>query len=636
MQYLQIKNIHKSFTDKPLLAGVDFSISKWQKVALVAQNGMGKSTLLKIIIWWLEPSIWEVVIHKWIRLWFLDQTTTIDPSMVVMEALFHHDHPLWQLIKRYENMILDPHTDDHAMQEVLAEIEQQNAWEYETKVKTIIAKLQLTPHLQKTMWSLSWGEAKRVALAKALIDEPDMLILDEPTNHLDVEMIEWLEKFLLQSQLTLLMVTHDRYFLDSICTDIYELYKWKIYQYTGNYEDYLVKKAERQELEQRELHHMKQLWKQELAWVRKAPRWRWTKSVDREKKFHELDDSFQQEKSNHKQAAAKLIMWVWDRRLWSKIIKIHHLKKTFDTKCIIKDFSHDFKEWERVGIIGKNWVWKSTFVQILTGDMQPDSGNIERGEKVIFWHYQQKDILLHTEKRVIDVIRDIAPYTQIGKEKFSAAQLLDRFLFTPAMQQMSAYNLSGGEKKRLHLLMVLVENPNFLILDEPTNDLDLVTLSILEEFLLAYKWCLVIISHDRFFMDKIVDHIFAFEWDGEIYDFRWTYTAYTQDKARRDSFIKQQEKKKKDEPKQQQSIDASSTSITPPAKQKLTFQEKYEFENLGKEISILEKRVWEINFIFQYQTVWLEDMKKLGKEMDTLMKSLGEKETRWLELCERE
>jgi ABC transport system ATP-binding/permease protein len=612
---------------KPLLDGVDFSISKGQKVGLVAQNGAWKSTLLKIIMGQLDATEWEVIISKQIRIGFLSQTFDVDPKMSVLDALFRHDHVLGQLIRKYEQMLIHPDTDDAAMQDILIKIEDANAWEYEVQVKTIISKLQLTPLLEQTMWSLSWGEAKRVALAKALLDEPDFLILDEPTNHLDVDMIEWLERYLSQSHLTLLMVTHDRYFLDGVCTDIIELARWKMYYYSGNYESYLEKKAEREALEQRALHHMKQLWRKELEWVKKAPRWRGTKSVSREKKFDGIDDEYFDSKAILQQAAKKLTLSVETRRLGSKIIKIHHMKKAFGDKVILKDFSHDFKEGERVWIIGKNWVWKSTFVNILTWDEKPDSGDIQVWEKVVIWHYQQKDIKFNTDKRVIDLVREAAPFIQLGKTKLTATQLLERFLFSAPMQQVSAHSLSGGEKRRLHLLMVLIQNPNFLILDEPTNDLDLVTLSILEDFLLEYTWCLLVISHDRYFMDKIVDHLFAFTGDGIVTDFWWTYSAYTQHKSQLDQWIKKQEKKAKE---------IASIANEPEAiqKKKLTFQEKHEFEQLWKEISILEKRVDEINFIFQHQTVWLDDMKKLGKEMDTLVNALGVKETRWLELCE--
>lgn len=622
---------------KPLLAGVDFSISKGQKIALVAQNGAGKSTLLKVIMWQIDTSDWDVIFTKNIRVWFLAQTFPVDPAMSVLDALFSHDHAIWQLIRRYEQILLDPHADDEAMQDILAQIEAAHARDYETQVKTITSKLQLTPLLNQTMWSLSGWEAKRVALAKVLLDEPDFLILDEPTNHLDLDMIEWLERYLVQSQLTLLMVTHDRYFLDSICNEIIELERWKIYTYTGNYESYLTKKAEREALEQRALHHAKQLWTKELAWVRKAPRWRWTKSVSREKAFYAIDEAYFDTKATVQQAAKKLTLTVEPRRLGSKIFKIHHMKKTFGEKVILKDFSHDFKEWERVGIIGKNWVGKSTFVHMLTGDILPDSGDAQRGEKVVLWHYQQKDISFEMEKRVLELVREVAPFIQLWKNKITAAQLLDRFLFPPALQQSFAHSLSGGEKRRLHLLMVLIQNPNFLILDEPTNDLDLMTLSILEEFLLEYTWCLVVISHDRYFMDKIVDHLFVFEWEGIVKDFWWTYSAYTANKSHQLHHEKQQEKKAKEQAAKKEAIinweDWSDDTL--PIQKKLTFQEKYEFEKLGEEIAILEKRVGEINFIFQHQTVWLEDMKKLGKEMDTLMNTLGTKETRWLELCER-
>ncbi len=636
---------------KPLLAGVDFSISKGQKVALVAQNWAGKSTLLKVIMKQIEPSEWDVVFNKSIRTGFLSQTFAVNADMLVLDALFSHDNVFGQLIRRYEQILLDPQADDEIMQDILAQIEAAHARDYETQVKTITSKLQLTPLLTQTMWSLSGWEAKRVALAKVLLEEPDFLILDEPTNHLDLDMIEWLERYLAQSQLTLLMVTHDRYFLDSICNEIIELERWKIYTYTGNYESYITKKAEREELEQKALHQAKQLWKKELAWVRKAPRWRWTKSVSREKAFYEIDKEYLDAKWTLHQAAKKLTLSVESRRLGSKIFKIHHMKKSFGDKVILKDFSHDFKEWERVGIIGKNWVWKSTFVHILTWDIPVDSGDMERGEKVVLWHYQQKDITFNMEKRVLELVREVAPFIQLWKNKITAAQLLERFLFPPALQQSFAHSLSGWEKRRLHLLMVLIQNPNFLILDEPTNDLDLMTLSILEEFLLEYTWCLVVISHDRYFMDKIVDHLFVFEWDGIVQDFWGTYSDYTMNKWSKNQSLKQQEKKAKEQEAKKvalewdgnwewwennnESLLHSDWEIHPPIKKKLTFQEKYEFEKLGEEITILETRVGEINFIFQHQTVGLEDMKKLWKEMDTLMNTLGVKETRWLELCER-
>ncbi len=581
-------------------------------------------------MWQIEPTEWEVHIYKNIRVWFLSQNFIVDPDTNVLDALFRHDHTLWQLIRKYEQMMLDPSADSDDLQKILSEIEDANAWEYEVQVKTIISKLQLTHLLTQNVGSLSWWEAKRVALAKALLDEPDFLVLDEPTNHLDLDMIEWLERYLSQSSLTLLMVTHDRYFLDGICSDIIELARGKIYHYPGNYELYLEKKAEREELEQRALHHLKQVWRKELAWVRKAPRGRWTKSVSREKKFDVIDESYFDTKTILQQSAKKLTLSVEKRKLWAKIIKIHHLKKKFGDKVILEDFSHDFKEWERIGIIWKNWVGKSTFVHILTWDEQPDSGDIAVGEKVVMGHYQQKDIAFNTDKKVIDIVRDIAPSIQVGKTKLSAAQLLERFLFPPQMQQQSAYMLSWWEKRRLHLLTVLVQNPNFLILDEPTNDLDLVTLAILEEFLLEYSWCLLVISHDRYFMDKIVDHIFAFTWEGKVVDFRGSYTDYTHHSNQLSLWIKKQEKIEKQKSKNNIEI------AGPMLKKKLTFQEKHEFEQLWKEIAILEKRVDEINFIFQHQTVWLEDMKKLWKEMDTLVNTLGEKETRWLELCERE
>ena len=516
------------------------------------------------------------------------------------------------------------------MQKILHQIEDAHAWEYEVKVKTIVGQLNLTHHLTQKMWSLSWGEAKRVALAKALLDEPDFVILDEPTNHLDLDMIEWLENYLTQSHLTLLLVTHDRYFLERVCTHILELDKWKIHPYAGNYQVFLEKKAAREELERQTVHNMKQLRRHELDRMRRAPGARRTKQYARIKEFEKLEDTYMESKSILAQKDKKLTLEVQQRRMWDKILKIHHLKKSFGDKLILKDFSHDFRHGERVGIIGKNGVWKSTFVNILTWEEHTDSGDIQQGKTIYMWHYHQKQSLFETDKRVIDVIRDIAEYVFVAKwKKLTASQMLERFLFSPSQQQAFASTLSWGEKRRLHLLTVLIKNPNFLILDEPTNDLDIVTLTILEEFLLEYQWCLIVISHDRFFMDKIVDHIFAFEWDGEVVDFRWSYSEYVAHKSQ----LLQQEKKQLAAERQKQ--ESQKVAATPTEKKKLSYKEKLEMDTLGKEISVLEKRVDEINFIYQSETMDWDKMKKLGREMDEIVKALGEKETRWLELADR-
>lgn len=630
MQYLLVRHLYKSFTGKPLLNDVNFAIEKWQKVALVAQNGAGKTTLLKLIMGQLEWSAGDILFTKNVRVSFLSQDFEVDPNMSVLEALFTHENELGQLIRRYEALLLDPNHSEEEMQKILHQIEDAHAREYEVKVKTIIGQLNLTQYLTQTMWSLSWGEAKRVALAKALLDEPDFLILDEPTNHLDLDMIERLENYLKQSHLTLLLVTHDRYFLERVCTNILELDRGKIHSYNGNYQVFLEKKAQREELEQKTVHNMKQLRRHELDRMRRAPGARRTKQYARIKDFEELEDTYKASKSILNEKAKKLTIEVNQRRMGDKILKIHHLKKSFGDKLILKDFSHDFRHGERVGIVGKNWVGKSTFVNILTGEESADSGDIQQWRTVYLGHYQQQQALFQTDKRVLEIVKDVAEYIFVAKwKKLTASQMLERFLFSPNQQQAFASTLSWGEKRRLHLLLVLIKNPNFLILDEPTNDLDLVTLAILEEFLLDYTGCLIVISHDRFFMDRIVDHIFAFEWDWIVRDYRWSYSEYVAFKA------EEQQLEKKQLQAERQKAEAKKEAIISPDKKKLSYKEKLEMETLWKEISILEKRVDEINFIYQSETLDGDKMKKLGREMDEIMKALTEKETRWLELAER-
>jgi len=477
------------------------------------------------------------------------------------------------------------------------------------------------------MGSLSGGEAKRVALAKALLDEPQFLILDEPTNHLDLDMIERLENYLKKSDMTLLMVTHDRYFLERVCTDIFELDRGKMYMYSGNYEKFLIKKAEREEQESKAVHHLKMLYKTELFWIRKAPRARGKKSVG----FYELEANYKSKKSDLGEQATKIMLEMEDRRMGSKILKIHALCKSYGDKQILKRFTHDFRQGERVGIIGKNGVGKSTFVNILTGNEQADSGSMEFGPTVKVGYYEQHQAIPDNEMKLIDYVKAVAEHAVIGKLKFTASQLLERFLFPPKQQQARLYSLSGGERRRLRLLMIIITNPNFLILDEPTNDLDLMTLSVLEEFLLAYQGCLIIISHDRFFMDKLVDHLFVFQGEGEVFDFWGTYSEYKlMNKAESVEAAKQN---KEAFERMIQDEDTEPHIIAP---KKLSYHEKREFEQLGADIQKMEQRKEEINLVFQQETIDNEVIKTLGKELSILVESLNTKELRWLELAERE
>ena len=628
MQYLLVKDIHKAFTDKPLLDGVNFSVLKGQKIALVAQNGAGKSTLLHILMGTIEPNQGTVAFNKDIKVRFLSQTFDAPDDMSVRDALYIYDNPIGQLLRRYELLLLDPDADQIIIHTTLQEIEKIHAREYEVKLKTIISQLQLNAHLEQQMGALSGGEAKRVALAKTLLDEPHFLILDEPTNHLDLEMIERLENYLKKSDMTLLLVTHDRYFLERVCTDIYELDRGKLYMYPGNYEKFLMKKAERHEQEAQVVHHLKMLYKEELYWIRKAPRARWAKSVGRTKKFYDLEANYRSQKSTLQEQFDKLTLEMDGRRLGSKVLKIHSMTKSYGDKLIIKKFTHDFKQGERVWIIGKNGVGKTTFVNILAWLEQADGGGMEFGPTVKLAYYQQKQTIPDADITILDFVKSIAEYVTIGKVKLSASQLLERFLFSRKQQQVRLFSLSGGEKRRLSLLTTLIANPNFLILDEPTNDLDLATMAVLEEFLLAYQGVLIIISHDRFFMDKLVDHLFVFTGNGEITDYWWTYSEYKlhyNANHARPIWVDNQK----------HNVEEVEV-ITTAKPKKLSYNEQREFEQLGLDIQKLEQRKEEINMVFQQEDLDHERIKVLGKELSTLVDVLVTKETRWLKLAERD
>lgn len=607
MYYLQVKELSHRYGQRSIIDDIDFSIEKWQKIALVARNGMGKSTLLNLLVWSLECVHGDIVRNKSIRIGFLSQQFDVNPDLIVQDRLYEHT----MSDEEYEER------------------------EHITKIKKIINKLKLTSHLTQTIWSLSGGEQKRLSLAKVLMDEPDMLILDEPTNHLDLSMIERLEKFLRKSSMTLLMVTHDRYFLQRVCTQIIELERWKIYMYPGNYTFYLQKKAERLEKEQKDTHIMKQLYRRELSRVKKAPRARATKSVKREKDFFALQDTYYDKKETLAHNSKKIEIASSDKseevRLWNKIMILSHISKSFDQKIILSDFSHEFRQGERIGILGKNGVWKSTFLQILTGDSEFDKGKIERADTIRIGHYSQ-NIVFPSHVKVIDYAKSVADYMLIGKDKISTTKLLERFLFSQQQQQQRIHDLSGWEKRRLYLLTTLMRIPNFLILDEPTNDLDIDTLTAFEDFLSSYKWCLIVISHDRYFIDKIADRIFFFEWEGKITDFQWSYTMFThhQEKHKKSS-------KKWNSIKEEIKIpmhESQGESLISP-KKSLTYNEKREFEWLIDEIAQWESRKDDINTIFQTQQLSHEEIKSLGKELQKLVNDLQMKEERWLELSER-
>lgn len=582
MLYLKATDLTKSYTSKILVDHVDFTISRWQKIALVAKNGAGKSTLLKVLMKQIDLSDGAIERREWVRIWYLSQDTKLNDTQTVRELLFDFD------------------TMQHREQEV--------------ELNIAINKLRIKPYLDQTIWSLSWWEKKRVALTKTLMGNPEMLILDEPTNHLDLDMIEWLERYLKNQRITLLMVTHDRYFLERVCTHIFELTRGKIIVFPGNYSYYLEQKAIREENERIEVHKLKQLYRKELSRIKKSPSGRQTKSNSRSTRFDVINDRYDTLKDLVFDEQAKLTLSVQARHLWGKILKLKHINKTFGDKKILSDFSHEFRHNERIGIIGKNGVGKSTFVRMLIDEESIDSWTIQSGETVVFWHYQQKEVHFSEDKRVSDIVHD--------------RKLLEQFLFPPNQQHIFAENLSGGEKRRLHLLSILQTRPNFLILDEPTNDLDLITVGVLEDFLMTYKGCLIIISHDRFFMDKITDHLFIFEWDGVVRDFWGTYSEYKEQGTRN--------REQGTGNKEQMSWKPVTWNLQPETKNKLSYSEKRELDQLTKEIHILEKERDEINRIFEQKDVAYDDIKDLSDALWIILRQLDQKEYRWFELSSKE
>jgi len=601
--YLKVTNLAKSFTSKVLVDHTDFTISRWQKIALVAKNGAGKSTLLKLLMKEIDLSDGAIERREWIRIWYLSQDlgassgagTRLDDNLTVREFLFDFD------------------TLQHREQEV--------------ELNIAINKLRIKSYLDQTIWSLSGWEKKRVALTKTLMGNPEMLILDEPTNHLDLDMIERLERYLKNHRITLLMVTHDRYFLERVCTHIFELHRGKIIIFPGNYSYYLEHKSIREENERIEVHKLKQLYRKELSWIKRAPSGRQTKSNSRATRFENINERYDELKDTVFNDQAKLTLSMEKKQLWGKILKLKNIKKSFWNKKILSDFSHEFRHNERIGIIGKNGVGKSTFVRMILGEEPIDSWHVQTGETVVFGHYQQKEIHFPEDKRVSDIVHD--------------RKLLEQFLFPPNQQHVFAENLSGGEKRRLHMLTILQNRPNFLVLDEPTNDLDLVTVWVLEDFLLTYKGCLIIISHDRFFMDKITDHLFIFEGDGVVKDYWWTYSEY---KLAVESWKLKVESSKKEKNYisdfEQETRTNEQKLVTwnlkPETKNKLSYIEKRELDQLTKDIVALEKERDEINRIFDQKDVPYDDIKDLSEALWVILRQLEQKEYRWLELSSRE
>ncbi len=617
MNYLSVENISKSFGARTLFEGVSFGINKDQKIAFVAKNGTGKSTILSIINGLDFPDTGQVVIRKGIRMEFLSQEPNLQGELTVEESIFASDNEILKVIERYEKA-LENMDDQEEYQLAFDQMDQFNAWDFETQYKQILFKLKLED-LKAKVKNMSGGQRKRLALAIILINKPDLLILDEPTNHLDLEMIEWLEDYFAKENITLFMVTHDRFFLERVCNEIIELDNGKIYQYKGNYSYYLQKKEERIASENASIDKAKNLFVKELEWMRRQPKARTTKSKSRQDDFYVIKD-----KANSRRKEHVLELEINMERMGSKIIEMHNVSLSFNDKIILKNFDYLFNRGERIGIIGKNGTGKSTFLNILTQTLQPDSGKVVIGDTIKVGYYTQSGINPKPEQKVIDIIKEYGEYIPLTKGRtISAGQLLERFLFDRKKQHDFVEKLSGGELKRLYLCTVLIQNPNFLILDEPTNDLDIVTLNVLENFLLDYPGCLLVVSHDRYFMDKIVDHLFVFRGEGEIEDFPGNYSDF---RIYEDSVepVKDDTSKEKVNWKDNQ-----------PKKSGLSFNEQKEFSKIEREINDLEYQKKQIEDGFSNGTVSDDEMISKGLELQKIIETLEEKEERWFELSSK-
>lgn len=624
MNYLSGESLGKSYNEKWLFQDLNFGISKGEKIGLVGANGAGKSTLFQILSGKLVADRGHVAVSSGITVGYLDQDPEFPEGITVMEALFSSESPSLIAIKEYEDA-LNNSEDSNALQKAMEKMDALNAWDYESKVKQIIGKMGITI-LDQKIKDLSGGQKKRIALARLLIESPDLLILDEPTNHLDLDTVEWLEGFLSTSNTTLLLVTHDRYFLDRVTNEIVELDGGKIYRYKGNYSFFLEKKAERLSIEQAETDKANNLLRKELEWMRRQPKARGTKAKSRVDAFYELE-----EKAGKTRNDQSLELKVETSRQGNKVIEIDHISKTF-AKPIIDDFSYVFKKKDRIGIIGKNGSGKSTFLNIITGKIQPDSGKIDAGSTTKIGYFSQTGLDFKEDQRVIDIVKEVAEHIPVGNgETLSASQFLQKFLFPPAVQYTYVNKLSGGEKKRLQLLRVLISNPNFLILDEPTNDLDIPTLNVLESFLMGYEGSLVIVSHDRYFMDKLIDHVFIFDGSATIKDFPGNYTDY---RNHLEESEKQTEGKSKEKPKEKP-VEQTPPSKPAEEKKKLSFKEKQEFETLEKEIEKLEKKKTELTDKLSSSSISHDELTKLSQEFENVNNTLEEKTLRWLELSEK-
>ena len=614
--YLQVDNLTKSFGDLVLFENISFGIAEGQRVGLIAKNGSGKTTLLNIIAGKEGYDSGNIVFRRDLRVDYLEQDPQYPEELTVLEACFHHGNSTVELIKEYERCM---ETEGHpGLEDLLARMDQEKAWEYEQKAKQILSQLKIR-NFDQQVKQLSGGQLKRVALANALITEPDLLILDEPTNHLDLDMTEWLEDYLRRTNLSLLMVTHDRYFLDRVCSEIIEIDNQQIYQ---NYSYYLEKRQERIEAKSVEIERANNLYRTELDWMRRMPQARGHKARYREDAFYVLEKVAKQRFNND-----NVKLEVKASYIGSKIFEADHLFKSYGDLKILDDFSYIFARYEKMGIVGNNGTGKSTFIKILMGQVKPDSGTVDVGETVRFGYYSQDGLQFDEQMKVIDVVQDIAEVIELGNGKrLTASQFLQHFLFTPETQHSYVYKLSGGERRRLYLCTVLMRNPNFLVLDEPTNDLDIITLNVLEEYLQNFKGCVIVVSHDRYFMDKVVDHLMVFNGQGDIRDFPGNYSDYRDWKE-----AKAQKEKEAEKPQEEKTARVRLND-----KRKMSFKEKREFEQLEKEIAELEAEKAQIEELLCSGTLSVDELTEKSKRLPEVNDLIDEKTMRWLELSEIE
>ncbi len=620
--FLQVEGLTKSFGDLVLFRDISFGIAEGERIGLIAKNGSGKTTLLNILTGKEPYDSGAVVFRRDLRVAYLEQDPTYPENLTVLEACFHSGNDVTDLIAEYERVI---NSKDHSgLDAILQKMDLLQAWDYEHRAKQILGQLKITDFEQKIS-QLSGGQLKRVALANVLITEPDLIILDEPTNHLDLDMVEWLEEYLQRSRLSLLMVTHDRYFLDRVCNEIIEIDQQQLYQYKGNFSYYLEKRDERISAQNAELDRANNILRKELEWMRRQPQARATKAKSRIDAFYDLEKKAQQVRD-----AGNVQLQMKGTYIGNKIFEAQHVYKSFGDIKILEDFNYVFARYEKLGIVGNNGTGKSTFIKMLMGEVAPDKGGFDIGETVKFGYYSQDGLKFDEQMKVLDVVQNIAEVIDLGNgSRLTASQFLQHFLFPPEKQHNFVYKLSGGEKRRLYLCTVLITNPNFLVLDEPTNDLDIVTLNILEEYLQQFKGCVIVVSHDRYFMDKVVDHLLAFQGSARIKDFPGNYTQYREWKEVQELLEKEKEQAAK--PKEEKVQQAQPKNDE---KKKLSFKEKREFEELDALIPQLEEEKANLENELSSGTLSTDELLQKSNRISQLIEAIEEKTMRWLELSE--